>query len=53
MENGQQILLAVSCFFAFFLYESLYNSLNYFYSLLWGDLEDGIPRRPVAVYTKL
>ncbi len=25
------------------LYESLYNLLNYFHSLLWADLEDSIP----------
>ncbi len=31
------------------LYESFYKLLNYFHSLLWADLEDGIPSQPVAV----
>ncbi len=35
-----------------FLYESLYNSLKYFHSWLWADLEDSIPSRPVAVIMK-
>ncbi len=37
----------------FFLYESFYNILNYFHSLLWARLEDNIPSRTVAVYRKV
>ncbi len=36
--------------YCFFLYENFYKLLTYFHCLFRVHLEDGIPRRPVAVY---